>query len=143
VRSGDVAGQAMPPELEVTCPCNTAIALSNVPRTVWAVAPSCWDQGAPVTCDVFCSTGYRAEISVAVRLPSSESEFQYFQTPTLHTQLCNSIPHTLCGCSSLQCRQFFLADLPGEVKMSLVRRNGSALGRLHSYCKWHFAVIIL
>ena len=96
VRSGDLAGQAMPPEREVTCPCNTAVALSNVPRAVWAVAPSCWDQGAPVTCDVFCSTGYRAEVSVAVRLPSSESEFQYFQTPTLHSQLCSSIPHTHC-----------------------------------------------
>ena len=76
-RSGDLAGQAVSLEREVTVPKNTPIAQSRVPRAVWAMGPSCWDHGVPSTSNVCCSTGYRAEVLVTVRLPSSESAVQY------------------------------------------------------------------
>jgi len=76
-RSGYLVGQAMSLEHEVTVPRNTPIAQSHVPRSVWAMAPSCWDQSVPSNSNVCCGTGYRAEVLVTVRLPSSESVVQY------------------------------------------------------------------
>ena len=82
-RSGDLAGQAISLEREVTVPRNTPIAQSHVPRAVWAMALSCWDQGVPSTSNVCCSTGYLTEVLVTVTLPSSESAVHYLPWLTL------------------------------------------------------------